>query len=479
MAFWDGYRWIRPSREAPQERRHRVRDILLTLPLIALLPAVLAIALLAQAAGPYLTGPRTVAPDSKFTVVGHHFPRNIRVQLTWDGNKTGMPLLRTDEDGSFRARVSVPDSARLGVHTVAARWLKGRATPTHRPRQDERRSPTGSPKISTVTLATLAVTVSTAAGATPPPRTAATATPTSTPTSTPSSTPTATPTSAPTASPRTTPAPTPGSTPTPPAGSSISHVVIVWLENHEASSVTSSSMPYLAGLAAQYGLAANYTAVTHPSLPNYLAMWSGSTQGVTDDGTYNLGAQNLSSQMTAAGLSWRAFQQNYPATSGCHTASSYSGGIDGAGVAGTYARKHDPPMSFTSVTGSVTECGKILPLAAYSGAANLIFVTPNLCNDAHDCSLGQADTFLKGFLPKVFADSNWSHTLLVVSFDEGSTSTGGGGRVYTMVARQGLSHFTSATAHNHYGMTRTIENIFGLGCLANSCNASPLSEFLP
>ena len=255
--------------------------------------------------------------------------------------------------------------------------------------------------------------------------------------------------------------------------------MIVWLENHESSSVTSSSMPYLTGLAAQYGLAANYTAVSHPSLPNYLAVWSGSTQGVTDDGTYNLGAQNLSSQMTAAGLNWRAFQQDYPATAGCHTGSSYSGGVDGNGVAGTYARKHDPAMSFTSVTGSVTECAKILPLAAYSGAANLIFVTPNLCNDAHDCSLGQADTFLKGFLPKVFADPNWSHTLLVVSFDEGSTSTGGGGRVYTMVARQGLSHFTSTVAHNHYGMTRTIQNIFGLGCLANSCNATPLSEFLP
>src|SRR4029077_20321056 len=231
-------------------------------------------------------------------------------QLTWDGSKTGMPLVRTAEDGSFRARVSVPESALLGVHTLAAKWLKGPVRPTLSPRDDERRSPTGSPKIlaaSQTTLASLAVMVSTTAGATPAPTTAATATatstPTATPTSTPTDTPTATPTSAPTASPRTTPAATPVATPVPPTGSSISHVVVVWLENHEATSVTISSMPYLSGLAEHYGLASNYTAVSHPSLPNYLAVWSGSTQGVTDDGTYNLGAQNLSSQMTAAALS--------------------------------------------------------------------------------------------------------------------------------------------------------------------------------
>ena len=82
-------------------------------------------------------------------------------------------------------------------------------------------------------------------------------------------------------------------------------------------------------------------------------------------------------------------------------------------------------------------------------------------------------------LPQVFNSSDWAHTLLVVTFDEGSSGAGGGGHVYTMVARAGLSGFSSAVTHTHYGMLRTIENIFGLPCLGSSCSAAPLTEFLP
>lgn len=251
----------------------------------------------------------------------------------------------------------------------------------------------------------------------------------------------------------------------------------MWLENHEYDTVTSASMPYLTGLANQYGLASQFYAVSHPSLPNYLAVWSGSTQGITDDADHDLGAETLASQLTAAGRTWKAYQQNYP-TSGCFTGSAFSGPLDGNGVAGTYVRKHDPPMSFTAVSGT-SQCANIAPLASFTTSASLTFVTPNLCNDAHDCSLTTADNFLAGFLPKVFTSADWPSTLLIVSFDEGSTSTNGGGHVYTLVARQGMPHLVSATFHNHYGMTRTVENVYGLPCLVSSCPATPLSEFLP
>ena len=296
-------------------------------------------------------------------------------------------------------------------------------------------------------------------------------TPTVTPTQTPGSTPT--PTSIPTATP--TPTGTPTATPT---SGPIQHVVVVWLENHEATSVTVGSMPYLFALGQQYGTATQFYAIRHPSLPNYLAFWSGSTQGVTDDGTYNLSGASISNQMDAAGKSWRTYAQNYPA-GGCNKNSGYSGGVDGWGVAGSYARKHNPAMSFTYVSGDSVRCSNIQPLNAFNPLVNYAFVVPNLCNDAHDCSLGQADSFLRAFLPQVFNSSDWAHTLLVVSFDEGTSSTNGGGRIYTMVARQGLSGFTSATQHNHYGLLRTIENVFGLPCLGASCSAAPLTEFLP
>jgi phosphatidylinositol-3-phosphatase len=254
--------------------------------------------------------------------------------------------------------------------------------------------------------------------------------------------------------------------------------VIVWLENHEASSVTSASMPYLTGLAATYGKAINYDAVSHPSLPNYLAFWSGSTQGVINDGTYNLRGPSLSSQLTAAGISWRIYAQNYPSNGSCNTGVAYSGPADGWGVAGTYARKHNPAMSFTSVSGNQVECLKIRPLAQFDPRISVSFVVPNLCNDAHDCSLATADAFLRAFSPTVLRSPDWARTLFVVTFDEGYTTIGGGGHVFAMVARAGLSHFTSSVAHNHYGLTRTIEDVFRLPCLNRSCSAAPLTEFL-
>ena len=280
-----------------------------------------------------------------------------------------------------------------------------------------------------------------------------------------------------------TPAATPGASLTPgaaptirPAG--IAHVIVVWMENREASDVTSSSMPYLAELATTYGKADRFYAVTHPSLPNYLALWSGSTQGVADDGTYDLGGPSLSSQMTAAGRSWRIYAQDYPASPGCHTASTYRGGTDGPGVAGTYARKHVPAMSFTEVsTGS--ECDNIQPLASFDPSVDFAFVAPNLCNDMHDCSMATGDAFLRAFLPQVFDAPDWAHTLLVVSFDEGTSDAHGGGQVFTVVAREGLSGFTSSTVHDHYGLLRTIEDVFGLPCLGAACGAAPLDEFLP
>ena len=258
----------------------------------------------------------------------------------------------------------------------------------------------------------------------------------------------------------------------------IAHVVVVWLENKEASQITASSMPYLYGLSTQYGRATQTYGVSHPSLPNYLAFWSGSTQGVTDDNNHDVNAASLSSQLTAAGKQWRVYAQNVPGN--CYRGATATGGTDGPGVAGTYARKHEPAISFASVYGNATECAKIQSLGSFSPtAAAVAFVVPNLCNDTHDCSLAQGDAFLRAFLPSVLNSSDWAHTLLIVTFDEGSSNANGGGNVFTMVARPGLSGNVSSTFHNHYGVLRTIENIFGLPCLANACGAAPLSEFLP
>ena len=274
-------------------------------------------------------------------------------------------------------------------------------------------------------------------------------------------------------------APAPSPSPTPPAtASSITHVVVLWLENREADEITSSSMPYLYGLSTEYGRATQMYAIAHPSLPNYLALWSGSTQGVTDDGTHNLTAESLASQVTTAGKQWRVYAQDVPGN--CFTGPTSSGGSDGPGLPGTYTRKTEPAISFMSVSGTPSECAKIQPLAAFNPTAfDVAFVVPNLCDDIHNCSLATGDEFLKAFLPSVFSSPEWSHTLLVVSFDEGKSNRNGGGNVFTLVARQGLAGFTSSKMHTHYSVLRTIEDLLGLPCLANACRAAPLSEFLP
>src|ERR1700687_1968486 len=110
------------------------------------------------------------------------------------------------------------------------------------------------------------------------------------------------------------------------------------MENKDYGSIVgNSSAPYLNSLISQYGLATNYDAVSHPSEPNYLALFSGSTQGVRDDGIYNLSATNLGDQLEAKGKTWRVFAENVPP--GCYAGSPASGGGDGPG---NLARQHEP-----------------------------------------------------------------------------------------------------------------------------------------
>ncbi len=257
---------------------------------------------------------------------------------------------------------------------------------------------------------------------------------------------------------------------------SFSHVYVIVMENHEYSSIVgSSSAPYLNGLIAQYGLATNYDAVSHPSEPNYLALFSGSTQGVTDDGTYNLAGTNLADQVAAHQRTWRVFAQNVPL--GCYTGASASGGPDGSG---SYARKHEPAISFTDISGNAARCANIVNFSQFDpAAANYELIVPNLCNDMHDCSVATGDSFLKGFVPSILASPAFrTGGVLFITWDEGTTNLGGGGHVATLVIGPGVrAGFKSAVAHDHYSLVRTIEDAWGLGCLNQACSANDLREF--
>ena len=260
--------------------------------------------------------------------------------------------------------------------------------------------------------------------------------------------------------------------------SSRSHIVVIVMENKEASSVIGSrSAPYLSALVRRYGLATASYAITHPSLPNYLALTSGATQGVTSDcTTCHFAATNLVDQLVARGISWRAYLEGVPGP--CFT---------GAG-AGGYARKHNPFIYYDDIAGSPGRCSALVGFAALAadlrrGALpTFAWITPNLCDDTHDCGVSTGDAFLARTAPALLRELG-PHGFLVITWDEGSSNAGccggaaAGGRVATVIAGPDVRH-GARDAHplDTYGVLATIEAALGLPALGHA--ADPASGTL-
>ena len=183
------------------------------------------------------------------------------------------------------------------------------------------------------------------------------------------------------------------------------HVVWIVMENHGYADVLDpGNAPYTAALAGACGSATDFHAETHPSLPNYVAMTSGDTQGVTDDAdpsSHPLGAPSIFSLVG----DWRALEEAMP--SPCASASS-----------GTYAVRHNPAAYYTGIRGACAS--RDVSLAATPDlCARFTFVTPDLCHDTHDCSVRTGDDWLAGFLPKVFASPQYRSGTTAVLPDVG------------------------------------------------------------
>ena len=253
------------------------------------------------------------------------------------------------------------------------------------------------------------------------------------------------------------------------------------LENHEYGQIIGNAQaPYINALAAQYGLATNYYAIGHPSEPNYVALVAGSTRGVTSDGVYDLAGPSLFGQLQAAGRSWRVYAQD-DATN-CFKGTAAGGGSDGPGAPGTYARKHNPAISFTSVSGSSAQCRNIHPLRDFDPAAGAFeMIVPNLTNDMHDGSVAQGDAFLRAFVPGIIASPAFrAGGVLFITFDEGSSSAGSsgdsGGHVATLVIAADAAGGLRDNAYaDHWSLLRTTEDLLGLPCLANACQRMPMT----
>ncbi|MCQ4207101.1 alkaline phosphatase family protein [Streptomyces longispororuber] len=230
------------------------------------------------------------------------------------------------------------------------------------------------------------------------------------------------------------------------------HTVVVVFENHAYSQVIgSSSAPYINSLrTGGANLTASY-AETHPSQPNYFALFSGSTQGVTDDSCYTPGfssAPNLASELIAAGKTWGSYNEGLP-SQGSTTCSS-----------GDYARKHNPWFGFSNVPTSSAKTFAQFP-SDYSTLPQVSFVVPDLCSDMHDCSVKTGDTWLKDNLGAYATWAKAHNSLLVVTFDEDNRLSGN--KIPTVFYGQQVTPgATSSTTYNHYDLLRTLEDMHGL-----------------
>jgi phosphatidylinositol-3-phosphatase len=254
--------------------------------------------------------------------------------------------------------------------------------------------------------------------------------------------------------------------------SSTSHVIVMVMENEENTSILgNSAAPYANALIRRYGLATQSFAVSHPSLPNYLALTSGATHGVSSDCTEcSVSAPNIVDQLETAHISWKAYLEDEPST--C---------FHGAG-AGGYAKKHNPFIYYTDVSGSPNRCAHLVDFNALAADLNagalptFAWITPNLCDDGHDCGVAGGDRFLAHTVPALLRELG-PHGFLILTWDEGSSnrgccgSTAHGGHIATIVAGPAVRHGgRESRPIDHYGVLASIEEALGLPLLAGAAD---------
>jgi phosphatidylinositol-3-phosphatase len=250
-----------------------------------------------------------------------------------------------------------------------------------------------------------------------------------------------------------------GTVPTP------DHVVVAVMENHAYNQIIdSSSAPYINSLKSGGAVLTSSLAITHPSQPNYFTLFSGDTQGITDDGCYTPGfssAPNLASELADAGKSWASYNESLPGQ-GSTTCKD-----------GDYAQKHNPWFGFSNVPTSSAMTFDQFP-SDFSTLPQVSFVTPNLCSDMHDCSVSTGDTWLQDHLGAYATWAQTNNSVLIITFDEDNYLAGN--RIATVLYGQPVTPGSSSDAdYNHYSVLRTIEDMYGTAHAGNAASASDIT----
>jgi phospholipase C len=256
------------------------------------------------------------------------------------------------------------------------------------------------------------------------------------------------------------------------------HIVFIIFENQEFDNVIGNSeMPTFNKLADEHTLLTQYYAVRHPSLPNYIALMGGDTFGITENcKDCFIDAPSLPDLIEASGRTWKTYQEDMPEP--CFVGSEDA-----------YEQKHNPFIYFDPIRLDKPRCEKsIVPLSAFQADVdagslpNFIFITPNICNDGHDCSLDIADKWLTDQLNILIPalDKDGENYLVILMFEEGDSDDSccglpdgdAGGRVpVILLSPQAKTNFQDSTPYSHYSLLKTVADAWGLPYLGHAADA--------
>ena len=241
------------------------------------------------------------------------------------------------------------------------------------------------------------------------------------------------------------------------------HVVVVMEENHKYSQIIGSpDAPYINTLADEGASFTDSHAITHPSQPNYLALFSGSTHGVTSDScpqkfsTANLGSELIASKRTFAG-----FSEGLPET-GSEVCTS-----------GAYARKHVPWTDFSDLPSSVNRPFTAFP-TDFNDLPTVSWVIPDLVHDMHSGTIQEADSWLQTHLAPYLAWARDHNSLLIITWDENNDAPGN--QIPTIFVGPMVRPGKYRQDITHHNVLRTIEVMYGLGHLGSSASATPITD---
>jgi acid phosphatase len=239
--------------------------------------------------------------------------------------------------------------------------------------------------------------------------------------------------------------------------------LVVVLENHGYGQVIGSpDAPFINSLAGRGALFTNAHAVTHPSEPNYLALFSGSTQGVTDDSCpHQFSAPNLAAGLRAARDTFAGYSENLPGTGSPVCA------------AAVYARKHVPWTNFSNVPPSVSQPFGAFPAGEFARLPTVSFVIPNICDDMHDCSVAVGDSWLRAHIGPYAAWAMTHDSLLVVAWDENDGSPGN--QIPLIFAGQMVRPGRYGQPVTHYSVLSTIEAAYGVPRTGHAASTGPIT----